>query len=303
MRTTILASALVLGACTTSSGKGPALAPSSSQPSYALRYGDELGASTKAIGDAQTDEKALASDFGTRVDELKKPDWDLVQAVVVESDNAGRSVDFADAHDEVDGVRTFWVREKDSITSKVAGNAQYAVKQQPTCTNVDVGGAVSYSLNDSMDKAIQKRLRASNNAFVLIERNKTSLGAANVTALEKLADEVAQASYDVHVKMVLESERLRRLLADRGSIAATLDRYMQDEKAFQSQPGRTDADKKASDERIVAAGKAKASADAAAAQAEPAAKDLEQTIDTATKDYDAALKALRDKIADKKKNA
>jgi hypothetical protein len=303
MRTTILASALLLGACTTSSGKGPALAPSSAQPSYALRYGDELAASTKAIGDAQTDEKALASDFVTRVDELKKPDWDLVLAVVDESDNAGRSADFADAHDEVDGVRTFWAREKDSITSKVAGNAQYTVKQQPTCTNVDVGGAVSYALNDSMDKAIQKRLRASNNAFVLIERNKTSLGASNVASLEKLADEVAQASYDVHVQMVLESERMRRLLADRGSIAATLDRYMQDEKTFQSQPGRTDAEKKASDDRIVAAGKAKASADAAAVQADPAAKSLDQTIDTATKDYDAALKALHDKIADKKKNA
>jgi hypothetical protein len=279
------------------------LAPSSSEPSYALHYGDELAASTKAIGDAQTDEKALASDFPTRADELKKPDWDLVLAVVDESDAAGKSADFADAHDEVDGVRTFWAREKDSITSKVAGNAQYAVKQAPSCTNVDVGGPVSYALNDSMDKAIQKRLRASNNAFVLIERNKTSLGAANVAALEKLADQVAQASYDVHVQLVLESERLKRLLADRGSIAATLDRYVQDEKTFQSQPGRTDAEKKASDDRIVAAGKAKASADAAAAQAEPTAKSLEQTVDTATKDYDAALKALHDKIADKKKNA
>ncbi len=294
---------LMLAACTSSSGKGPTLVPSASQPSYALRYGDELSASTKAIGQAQADEKSIASGFAGRVDELKKPDWDLVLAVIDESDAAGKSADFADAHGEVDAVRTFWSREKDSITSKVAGNAQYTIKQAPNCTNVDVGGSVQYALNDSVEKALQKRLRASNNAFVLIDRNKASLGPANVASLEKLADDIAQASYVVHVELVLEGERLRRLLSDRGSIAATLDRYVQDEKAFQAQSGRSDADKKASDDRIIGAGKAKASADLAASQAEPVAKDLDPTIDTATKDYDAALKALRDKIADKKRTA
>jgi hypothetical protein len=308
MRNTIrvpafLSALLLLGACTSSSGKGPTLVPSAAQPSYALRYGDELTASTKAVGQAQADEKSIASGFSGRIDELKKPDWDLVLTVIDESDAAGKSADFADAHGEVDGVRTFWSREKDSITSKVAGNAQYTIKQAPNCTNVDVGGAVQYALNDSMDKALQKRLRASNNAFVLIDRNKASLGAANVAALEKLADDIAQASYVVHVELVVEAERLRRLLSDRGSIGATLDHYVQDEKAFQAQSGRTDADKKASDDRIIGAGKAKASADLAATQAEPVAKDLDQAIDTANKDYEAALKALRDKIADKKKNA
>jgi hypothetical protein len=278
------------------------LSPSSAQPSYALHYGDELAGATKAVGDAQADEKTLTSGLPARVDELKKPDWDLVLAVVDDSDAAGKSVDFADAHGEVDGVRVFWSEEKDSITSKVAGNAQYAVKQAPNCANVDVGGAVGYALNDSIDKALQKRLRASNDAFILIERNKTALGASNAAALEKLADEVAQASYVVHVELVQQAERLRRLLADRSSIGATLDRYMQDEKAFQAQPGRTDAEKKASDDRIVAAGKAKANVDIAGGQAEPVAKDLDQRIDTATKDYESAIKALRDRIAEKKKS-
>jgi hypothetical protein len=59
-------------------------------------------------------------------------------------------------------------------------------------------------------------------------------------------------------------------------------------------------DKKASDERIIAAGRARANLDAAAAQAEPLMANLKEEIDQSTRDYEAALKALRDKIAERK---
>jgi hypothetical protein len=159
---------------------------------------------------------------------------------------------------------------------------------------------VAYALNDSIDKELQKRLRASNGGFIEIERNRTALGPQNAAALEKLADDVSQASYLVHVELVVQRGRVRRLLADKKEALATLDRFMQDEKAQQTQPGRSDADKKASDDRIIAAGKSKADIDVAATQAEPVAKSIDATIDSTTKDYEQALKALRDKIEGKK---
>jgi hypothetical protein len=292
--------ALLIAACSTP-GKGPMLVSSAGQPAYALRYGSELGATTKAIGDEQTQEKTLAAAFGARVDELKKPDWDLVRTVIDESDTAGKSAGFADAHSRVDPVKTFWDDDKEVIIGKVGGGAQYAIKQAG-CTDAGVAGVVAYALNDSMDTELQKRLRTSNDAFLLIERNKTALGTQNVATLEKLADEVSQASYVVHVELIEQRERLRRLLADKGSVGATIDRFMQDEKAYQGQSGRTEADKKASDERIVAAGKAKAEIDGAVAQADAAAKGIDQAIDASTKDYEAGLKALKDKVEQKKKS-
>jgi hypothetical protein len=288
-----------VAACS-SSGKGPVLASSSGQTSYAVRYSDDLASSTKTVADAQAREKAAAAGWAAHVDSLKKPDWDKVTSIIDDSDQAGRSAGFADAHADSDAVKGFWDSEKDAITSKVAGGAQHSVKEAGC--GADVAGPVSFALNDAVTKQLQKRLRSRNEAFVTIERYKTSLGPQNVTALEKLADEISQASYDVHVLMVLQRERLSRMVADKDGVKKTLDRFIADENAYAAETGRTEPEKKASAERVAAANKTKAEVDGAAQQADTTAKQMEKTISDSTKDYDEALKALRAKVLEKKKS-
>ena len=301
-RAVSMGAALLVAACSRVD-KGPVLASSAGQPTYALSYVDELNANVKSVGDAQDQERKLAANFPTRVDELKKPDWDLVRAVVDRSDAAGKSADFFDAHGEVDAVRTFWIDEKPTVDGKVAGGAQYVVKQATcasTCTTLDVGGPAVFALNESMEKEIVKRLHGSNDAFLLIEREHTALGPQNTAALEKLADDVAQATYLVHVDIVVHRERLKRMISDASDVKKTLEHLVQEEQAYRAQPGRTDADKKASDDRVTQAVKTSGEIDGAIAQAQAAVNGSDQAIAQATKDYDDALKNLRDKIDQKK---
>jgi hypothetical protein len=290
---------ILLVGCSSSTQKGPVLASSAGESTYALHYSDELAASVKSVGDAQSREKTLSSGFAGHIDELKKPDWDKVQTIVDDSDLAGRSANFADARDETEAVRAFWDAEKDAIGGRVAGGAQGKIKEAG-CT-ADVSGSVSWALNDAMNKQLQKRLRSKSDAFLVLERYKSSLGAQNVASLEKLADEISEASYDVHVLMVIERQRLQRLIADKDSVKKTLDQFIQDEQTYYGEPGRTDAEKKASADRVTAANKSKADLDAAAAQAQDVAKQMDTSIEATTKDYGDAIRALRTKIADKKK--
>jgi hypothetical protein len=302
MRTLTLASCLLLVACSSSTGKGPVLASSTGQASYAIHYADELNAATKAASDAQAQEKQLSSGFAGKVDELKKPDWDKVMLVIEDSDQAGKSADFASAHDDVDTVKTFWDAEKDTINGRVAGTAQHTIKEAGCAADEQkIAGTMVYAMNDAVQKQLQKRLRARNEAFVVLDRYKVSLGPDNVAKLEKLADDVSQASYDVHVLMVAQRERLQRLVGDKDAVKKTLDRYMQEETDFATENGRTDAERKASQDRLSAASKAKTDIDTAASNAEALTKQMDAQIDAATKDYEEALKALKAKVAEKKK--
>jgi len=101
--------------------------------------------------------------------------------------------------------------------------------------------------------------------------------------------------------MVVERERLQRLIADKDAVKKTLERYVQEETAYQSERGRTDAEKKASSDRVLAANKSKAEIDAAVAQAEGVSKQMDAALESATKNYDESLRALRAKVAERQK--
>jgi hypothetical protein len=283
-------------ACTNSQQQGPQVASSSSQTTYAASYPDDLQAASKAVADDRNDAHTLSTGFAQRAGDLKGPtDTDTLVAVVDRADEAGRSQAFVARRADTRTVRQFWDEERPTITGRVAGAAQQKVSDAK-CENADVGGAVAYSLKDGVDKQLEKRLRAKNEGQLLLERYKTSIGQPNAGVMQKLADDVAQASYLVNVALEEDRNRVTRLMADKGSIDSTLKHAIDDEQAFQKEKGRTDAEKKASDARIAELQKAQAALGGAVVNAEVATRGIDDQIKQARTEYADALKALEDQI-------
>ncbi len=281
----------------TSNARGPVAASSATQPGYAVKYSASLESSSSSVTEGASNAKAATGNFQTRIGELKNVDWNLVTQIVDRADEAGKSSLYAEAYAEDAAMREFWKDEGDAIIGKVSGNAQYTAKQAG-CT-AEVGGAVSFAMKDSVTKALEKRLRSKNHAHNLIERNRTQLGQANATALEKLADDVALASYIVHVQMIEQRDRLAGKIAEKDTVKATLDRSIKEEQTYAGEAGRTEAEKKGADERIAAYTRAKGEVDQAVTKAQEALKAMDGQIESARKDYDQQLAALKNKIKER----
>jgi hypothetical protein len=278
----------------------PQVASSAAQVNYAIDYPAALQSTANDYVNTEGDVRRITTDFPKYPDQLKDPPWPLVQNVVTRADEAGRSAAYVDAHHDFEGTREFFAQEKDEISRKVAGSAQYVIKKKE-CNqcDVDVGPAVSSSLREAVDKQLEKRLRAHNDAHLLIDRYRESLGKANATALEKQADDISNASYATFIRSVELKVRATRLLDEAGQIRKTLDQSIADERAFQAEPGRKDADKKASNERIAKMEDGKVRIEAAIPPLQNLIKEIDQRNQAMSKEYSDALEALKKAIAAK----
>jgi len=279
----------------------PQVASSATQTNYAMDYPGAAQGTGNDYVNSEGEVRRITTDFGKYPEQLKDPPWPLVQTIVVRADEAGRSGSYVDARRELEGTQAFFTQEKDEITRRVAGSAQYVAKKKDC--DVDVSGAVSASLKEAVDKQLEKRLRAHNDAHVLIERYRESLGKPNAAALEKQADEISTASYITNVRTVETKAKATQLLDDASSAKRTLDQSIADERAFQAEQGRTAADKKASNDRIAKMEDAKVKIDAAVPQLQALNKELDQRNDAMKKQYNDSLDGLKKAISAKQATA
>jgi hypothetical protein len=295
-RSLLVLSLAALGACAGRNGE-PTIASSAEQTSYVLGYADELSATTTSLSDEQSEVARVSADLKTRTQNLKGDiDPQLLLQIVDLSEQAGKGRAFADARLRELAVRDFFDDERAPLTGRVSSAAQNKVSEAACTHQIDLNGSVSYALKDGVDKQLEKRLREHNDAQLLIQRHKASLGAANVALLETLADDIARASYFVNIAILDDKNRLERMLSEKGSVESTLDDAIETEKSFQTTQAKNDADKRASEERIAELTQSKAAIPAAVQGAEQAKQGLEEKIKKADADYDAAIDALKKEI-------
>ena len=273
---------------------------SSSQGSYAASFPDRLAGESKNIRAEEGKAKTDMASMPTFADSLgADAPWEIVEKVVDAADKAGRDGGYADAARSNGQVKTFFDEEKEPLNKKVGGAAQYAVKQKGC--DADVWGAVSQGLKDGVDDRIQARMRAKNDAFIIIDRNKEAIGKKNQPLLEAEADKIAEASYLVHTEMPEAKQRLDHYIGEVSSMKSGIQGLISDEKEFATAGKLKPEDQKSSDARIKGWEDELKTLDSAEQEAKQNAQDLEQRLQQAEKDYDAAFSAMKDGIMAKKK--
>jgi len=269
----------------------PIMVSSAGAPGYALSYPERLEAETKLLEGDEQKAKELSEKLGTRRSELKPgADPAILLLIVQRADEDGRSQALAEATDDTRAVRTFWEDERGPIGARAASAAQKQAAEAK-CSQTDFGGPVAYALKSGVDTQLEKRLRADSEAQRTIERNKAALGAGNLSAVQKLADDITSASYVVNIEMVEQRNRIDGLLSERARVGSTLSNAIDWERKFQMS-SRPAADKKASQERMAALQKSRAALPAALAHGDAARRDLDKRIEAARKSYQEGLEAL-----------
>jgi hypothetical protein len=293
-----IAAAIAVGVAGCGPKIEPEIASASGEAMYATEFPAGLQRAMDDMNAAETKAKEITAKFPGYPDALKAPAWAKVVEVVDKADAGGRAYAYVEARRELEGAHAFFEAEKDEILKKVAGAAQFAAKQKGC--DVDVSGAASHALKETVEKRLEKRLREQSEANVFIDQNQTALGKDNVEKLMDQADDIALASYLTHVAIVEHKVRVRRMILEAEAAKATLDAGLRAEQAYQGESGRTPAEKKASEERAEAMRKSAALVDSAVAQAKSVSEQADERVATAQKSHDEAVGKLR---ADVKKRA
>ena len=284
---------LVLAACADKQPK-PIMVSASGLPSYAIRYPDHLTAETNLLvaDKQQANEQSLK--LSDRSAELKPgEDPAAVLAVVQQADNAGRTEAYARVNAEARSLREFWEEEHGPIAARANGAAQKQITEGKcgTCGQLELGGTIGYAVGAGIDKQLEKRLHAANEAYRTIEFNQDRIGAANVPTVQKLADDIALTSYQVNVALPQSRDRIDALLAEQDDVDATLVRGLEWERNLQGET-RSANDKRNSQERVALMEKSRAAIPPAATAAQAARKDLDPQIEALRKHYATTLETL-----------
>ncbi len=276
----------------------PQVASSAAQTHYAVEFPDHLQSIANEYVNTEAEVGRITSDFPKYPGQLKDPPWPLVVTIVNRADEAGRSASYVEARRDFEATRSFFAQEREEITRRMAGSAQFVIKKKEEC-DVDVSGAISSSFKEGVQKQMDKRLRAHSDAYTLIERYRDSLGKANASALEKQTDDISEASYATFIRAILLKTRTTDLLHEAAQVQKTLDQSIADERAFQAEAGRTAGDRKASAERVARMEDAKVRVERAIPALQALEKDIDQRNATLKKQYSDALDALRKAIETK----
>lgn len=289
--------AALLAGCSGGAAKSP-LPSAADQASYASKYPAELDRLSKDLQQNEQDARAIMASWDSAPGELAgAKDLDL-KGLVAKADRAGKSEGYANERKSYDAVRAFHHDEQGEIGKKVFGYVDFASKGK--CQGAEnLGGAAVAGVKEGVDKSLERRIREANEATVFLDDEK-GLDKPTADKLAKRLDDVAYASYLVHVAIVDTKAALAQRYGEASQVRGTLDQAVKDQKARAEDASRPEPARKASAKRAEELGQARASIDGLAERAKVGLDQADARIQQLTKDYDAKLAELGQKLPAKK---
>jgi hypothetical protein len=301
LRLAVIALLAATAGCAGQQKVEPEIASSTDQYGYAARYPSQLAEARGQLDQYENEVKLMTARFSNYPTEVDKPDWSKVLGMVDRADAAGRSSEYVQAAREGRTVSGFFKDEKEPISKKVAGAAQYAATQKG-CEGVEVYGPASGALEKGVEKSLQDRLREHNQAQLYIDENQEALGKKNVEKLRDQADEISYASYVVYIAAVEIKVRLRQWVEEEAdAVKKTLDQRIQESQAVLDDANATEAQKKDAQKNLDAAKEARQRLDSEIEQAQTVLQKIDERISAMQKQYQEALDALKAEIEKRQK--
>ncbi len=268
-------------------------ASSADSPGYATRYPALLEEKRETMATQEQAAREEIEKIKTYPGALESPDWKETARLVDQAEADGKSEAYARELEEMGKVGEFYEQERDEIRRSVAGNVQYAAKQNGCKEGGKLGGAAAHALDKAMEKRQEERLRAASEAHRALELRKERLGKKNADLLGEQLDTISRASYLANVGMESTRRELEAKAKEGASAKSTLEGEIKALEEASKDPAMTDSERKAAENMLDEARVAVARIDAEARQSEQLAKDATQRVDALRKEFDAAMEALR----------
>jgi hypothetical protein len=274
--------------------QAPVASPSGEQAGYAERYPGRLQSVRSHFASDETKARGTLSEFKGFPDALRNPNFEQTREVVLHADAAGKSSAYTESALEAETVTRFFDEEKDGLRQKVGGAVSYTAKEKQ-CSE-DLGGVAVGAMERGVDKQLEERLRAHNEAHRYIEDHQDELGKVNVDTLEKQSDKISQTSNVAYVRLELYRREIEALLADSSSVGSTLDHITQESDQTLADASASKSKKAVAQKRKTAAQSARAALDSEVDQGKRSVEEMQQRIASLQKEYQTALDALTDDL-------
>jgi hypothetical protein len=288
--------ALTSAACSSSTPKGPEVASAADQSSYAETYPSRIESLTKELDDQETEARAIIASWEKIPAETGNTKDLDVRTLFEKADAAGKSSGYASERRDMNRVKAFFADEKDEIGRRVAGTVDHAA-QQKGCEAKELGGAAAYGVKEAIDKRIEHRLRGSNEAQVMLDEEGPRVDKAVEDKLEKQLDDVATASFLVHVGFADTRRELAERRGDASKVQSTLDDAIKAENERAADSKRPEASKKVVKARLADLQKQRAAMDGVVTKANQSLETAEKRGKALEKEYDEKFKALLERLS------